>query len=437
MRTVLLSIIVLSPLAAAQDLQVKAAPQRRAVVLTNAMLHPVASEPRRGALWFDGGVIRGIDAVAPADLLDAEVIDLEGKHVYPGLISAVTTLGLVEIDSIAATRDHTETGGATPEVRAAVAVNPDSTVLPVTRSNGVLIAGVFPQGGRVPGRASVIGLEGWTWEDMTVLDDAGLVVDWPAVPSQGGRFRARRGSTPPVDVEVTRREVDDLFVAARAYVRAKDNDSNLRTDIRYEAMRAALRGERPVFLRAQELEQIQSGVAWAIDRGLRPVVVGGRDAAGCATMLARHDVPVIVTGTHYLPKRRDSDYDEPFTLPARLQAAGLRWCLASVGNFYNERNLPFEAATAVAHGLDAGAALRAITLSAAEILGVGARLGSLEVGKAATLFVSDGDPLEIRSRVQMAFIDGKLLDLANKQTALAAKYREKYRQLGLLPAAGK
>ena len=163
------------------------------------------------------------------------------------------------------------------------------------------------------------------------------------------------------------------------------------------------------------------------------VLVGGRDAPLCADLLETAEVPIIVRGTHRLPARRDAAYSEPFTLPMRLEAAGLKWCLASDGSFYNERNLPYHAATAVAFGLAPEVALRSITESAAEILGVGDQIGSLEVGKAATLIVTDGDPLLFTTTVEQAFVDGRLSDLNNKQEELAEKYREKYRQLGLWP----
>jgi imidazolonepropionase-like amidohydrolase len=359
---------------------------------------------------------------------DAVEIDGTGKHVFPGLIAAYTSLGLQEIGQVRQSVDVREVGDVSPEARAAVAVNPDSAVLPVTRTNGVLIAGVFPSSGLLPGRASVIALEGWTWEDMTIRGDAGVVVDWP---SSGGSFRGRRGRGGPDLGGSRRKRVEAAFVQARAWNRARTADADVPTDIRWEALVPVLEGERPVFLLANDVESIETAVGWALREGLRPVIVGGREALLCAELLRRHDVPVILGGTHELPSRRDQPYDERFTLPARLHDAGVRFCIATGGSFYNERNLPYHVATAVAFGLPHEVALQSITSRAAEILGVGDRVGTLESGKDATLIVTDGDPLELVTRVELAFVQGREVDLRNKQTELARKYREKYRQLGL------
>jgi len=425
----------------AQDLGHKAPPQAEAVVIENAALFPVTAAPiARGWIHFEDGVIRGLgEGDAPAvQGENVHRIDVDGAHVYPGMISAVTTLGLVEISAVRATDDISETGDFTPEVRSAVAINPDSTVIPVTRSNGVLSAGVFPSGGLVPGRASVISLDGWTWEDMAVSADAGLVVNWPASRSRGSWRSSRRGAEPPASDAVAKRRasIDDLFADARRYLDARAADPTVPMDIRLEAMRPAITGETQVYVRANDLEQIESAVAWADRQDLPIVIVGGRDAYMCSDLLVRSGVPVILTGTHQLPSRRDSDYDAPFRTPALLEEAGVTWCLASTGNFYNERNLPYHAATAVAFGLSKDAALRSVTLSPAEILGVGHRLGSLDVGKSATLFVAHGDPLLIQTHIDMAFIHGRRIDLKNKQTELAEKYIQKYRQLGIWPDGG-
>ncbi len=417
---------------AAQDLGHKAPAQARPVVITDATLHPVSGPTiAGGSLWFGEGSIQALGAAGgttpPAD---AEHIDGRGLHVYPGLISAVTTLGLVEIGSSRATIDRTEIGDLTPEARAIVAVNPDSTALPVARSNGVLLAGVFPSGGLIAGRAAVAHMDGWTWEDLAVRADAGVVIEWPSRRPQR-RFGPPRGGDSRPSVDERRAAIERHVLAARSYLQARAADPTVPLDVRHEALRGALLEDHPVFVRAADREAIESALAWTESEGLHAVLIGGTGAHACRDLLLRLEVPVIVTGTHRLPQRRDQAYDAPFSLPAALEAAGLQWCLASSGSFYNERNLPYHAATAVAYGLDRQAALRAITLSAAEVLGIADRYGSLERGKSATLIVTDGDPLELETRVLHAFIDGRRIDLANKQTALAEKYRERYRQLGL------
>lgn len=425
----------------AQDLVPKAAPQTAPILLQNAVVHTVSGGVvLGGSLWFEGGKIRGVltagEQPSPPLGADAVVIDLKGKHVYPGLISAHSTLGLVELGMVRQTVDLSELGELTPEATAAIAFNPDSAAVPVARGNGVLVTTTFPGGGLLPGRASVMQLDGWTNADMTLRAEAGPVVAWPQQRGNGGFGgfrRGRRGAAAAEDgndaTAKARARIDDAFVAAREWLDAHAADAGQPTDIRLAALTLALRGEVPVFVLADELEQIESAVLWAARRHLRAVVVGGRDAVQCAALLREHDVPVVVDGVHELPRREDSAYDEPFTLPARLAAAGVNFCIATGQDFSFERNLPYHAATAAAFGLGADRALRAITLDAAKILGVGDRLGSLEVGKDATLLVTDGDPLELTTKIDLAFVAGRQVDLRSKQTELAKKYRERYRQL--------
>lgn len=431
-------------LALAQDLLHKAPAQSAPVLISGGTVHPISGEPiPGGAVFFDGGVIRAVFSADEAQRWrdagnvpgDLEVIDARGLHVYPGLVGANTVTGLMEIGAVGVTVDVNEQGSITPEARAISSVNPDSTLIPVTRAAGVLTVGVMPSGGVIPGRAAVIRMDGWTWEDMAVEADAGLIVSWPRLLPSTGWWVTKSADEQRKESRENRQRLIDLFDAAAAYTAAKDADSSVPMDLRYEAMRPALSGEKPVFVRAQELDQIMDAVSVCTGRGMRVVIVGGRDAPLCADHLLANDAAVIVTGTHRLPRREDSPYDEAFTLPARLDASGVRWCLATSGGTFqtpHERTLPHHAATAVAYGLDHDAGLRSITLSAAEILGVGDRLGSLEAGKAATLIVTTGDPLEITTDVVGAYIDGRAIDLRSKHTELYEKYREKYKQLGII-----
>ncbi len=421
----------------AQDLLPKAAPQRTPILLRNAALYTMdRGVILGGTLLMDGGVIRGVWAAdeTPQVPPGATVLELAGKSVFPGMISAHTTLGLVEIGMVRQTVDTDELGDMSPEALAAVAVNPDSTAIPVARSNGVLAAAVFPSGGLLPGRVSVIQLDGWTNADLAVRADAGVVIGWPAKRGGDGGRRGpgggRRGGGGGEDNSSKDRErIDQAFSDARAWLDAHLADPAVPTDVRHLALVPALRGEVPVFLLAQDLEQIESAVLWATGRNLRAVIVGGRDAALCATLLTERRVPVILDGVHRLPARDDSDFDEAFTLPARLAQLGVSFCIATGSDFSNDRQLPYHAATAAAFGLDPQRALAAITSDAAKILGVDDHLGSLTVGKDATLFIADGHPFELTTKIENAFVRGAQIDLRNKQTELANKYRERYRQL--------
>lgn len=424
--------------AGAQDLGHKAPPQSRPVIIENATIHTVSGDViQNGAIVFEDGVIRQVlgSGQRPSVRGEAERIDATGKHVYPGFISAVTGLGLVEVDAVRSTVDASEVGDLTPEVRGAVAVNPDSTLFPVARSNGVLVAGVFPSGGSISGRASLLRLDGWTWEDMTIDDDMGLIINWPNVRPITARWMNLSEEEQRKRAQDRIANITDLFDAARAYIVAKDADPTIPTDVRFEAMRAAIAGETPVFISAQEYEQIVSGLTWALDEGLKPVLVGGRDALLVADLLKSNDIPVIITGTHRLPSRRDAEYDQAYRQPVALEEAGVRWCMSAGGGSFgasNERNLPYHAAACVAYGLTPERALRSITLDVAEILGVADTHGSIERGKSATLVIADGHPLEVTTNVERAFIDGREIDLQNKHTKLRDKYQEKHRQLGLM-----
>lgn len=423
----------------AQDLVPKAPPQTRPVLLTHAVIHTVAKGTiLDGSLWFADGVLKQVlPADTPPQLPPGQeplVIDCTGKHVFPGMISAHTSLGLVEIGMVRQTVDTSEVGDLSPEASAMVAVNPDSAAIPVARSNGVLVAAAFPSGGLLPGRIAVLQLDGWTNADMAVAADAGPVVAWPAKrtgPRGGRRGRGAAGGGDGDEgdaVQKIRERIDGAFAAARAWLDARTVDDTVATDLRHLALAPALRGEVPVFVLADDAEQIESAVLWATGRNLRPVIVGGREAAACATLLRERRVPVVLDGVHRLPAREDLPYDEPFTLPKRLADLGVRFCIATGSDFSNDRQLPYHAATAQAFGLDAQQALASVTLDAAEILGVGKRLGSLEPGKDATLFIATGHPFELTTQIETAFIGGRQIDLRNKQTELARKYRERYRQ---------
>ncbi|HHN77272.1 MAG TPA: imidazolonepropionase [Phycisphaerales bacterium] len=435
----LASVLFLIGPATAQDLIPAAPPQRGGVILAGGTVHTVSGDTiENAALGFRDGTI---NMLAPASILktisltpDTEIIDITGKHVYPGIIAAITRLGLTETEAVRATHDYDETGDFTPEVRAVVAVNPDSTLIPVARLNGVLLAGVWPSGGRVPGRVGVIRLDGWTWQDMTVRDDAGLVLNWPAVRPRPDRWTGKP-KPDAADRVIDRLDaINRFFDAAAAYAKAHAADPDAPRDLRLEAVAPYLEqtADHRLLIHANDYDQIVSAVTFASRRGLSAVIVGGRDAPLCADLLKANGIPVIVDGVYRFPKRADSPHDEAFALPARLHDAGVRFCIAGADRDGNVRNLPYEAAMAARFGLDRDEAIRAITLSAAEILGIADTFGSIEQGKSATLIVTTGDILEIPTNTTLAYIDGRRIDLRSKQTELRDKYTEKYRQLHLI-----
>lgn len=442
LRTIpILAAAAISAGASAQDLTRTAPPQTNPIFLVGATVHIGTGEViENGVVSFNEGrigLVGRADDIMPRIRLtaDTQIIDLTGKHIFPGMIGAVTLLGLDEISAVRAMRDFQEVGDSTPEVRAFVAVNPDSTLIPVARTNGILTAGVFPTGGLISGRASVIALDGWTNEDMALHRDAGLIINWPTMRPGRNRFGEERGGADD-RIEQRMATLNEWFDQAMAYRARKQADPNAPTDLRLEALGTVLpggagEGQNPVFIQADDYDQIVAAVNWAAGRKFRPVIIGGQDAHLCTDLLKAHDAAVIVQGVHRFPKRADSAFDDAFTLPAKLEAAGVRWCLASGAETGHERTLLDNAAMAVAYGLPLEAGVRSLTSSAADILGMGSELGTLENGKRATLIVTDGHALENTSFVVHAFIDGRKIDLTNKQTELRDKYREKYRQLGV------
>ena len=417
----LLSLVLLETLNASD--QIPGAPQKKPIALVNAVIHTVAGGViTEGTLVFAEGRITemGTRLAPPAG---AEIVDLNGQHVYPSLIESHSQLGLQELSSTRATLDGSEGGLLNPNVNASVAVNPDSELIPVTRANGVLIAVSAPSGGLVSGQASVMMMDGWTWEAMTLKSAAALVINWPSEPGTANGAENRNSPA---------RQIRDLFAQARQYLKAREsNPLRQRFDIRLASLEPVLNGRVPLLINADSVAQIQAAVAFAVEQQLKMILFGGYDAEQCAELLKRYDVPVIISAIHRDPQRDHEDYDAAFTLPERLRRAGVRFCISGSGRAetWNTRNLPYQAATAAAYGLPREEALRSITLYPAQILGVADRVGSLEPGRDATLFVSTGDPLETETQITQAWIQGRKVDLSSRHTQLNAKYLEKYRQL--------
>ena len=400
--------------------------------LVGGTIYPVSSDPiEKGTIVVSGGKIVGIGQgiEIPAD---ATQYDVTGKHVYPGLFESHSQLGLTEIGQVAATVDTSETGDINSNVKSLVAVNPDSELIPVTRSNGVLLALTAPSGGFVSGQASVIQLAGWTYEDMCLKEGVSMQVSWPSSGSQRGRRRRGGDDESGNRYEEQIKKLSDFFTETKAYAAGRESRGNAQPlDLRLEAMIPVVKGEMPMMVRADSLKQIQDAVSFAAKHEARLIIIGGSDAPQCAELLRQHDVPVIVSAVQRRPARRNSDYDSAYTLPRDLSTLKIPFCISSTdrSSTWNTRILPDQAGMAVAYGLEYAEALKSITLYPAQILGVDDMVGSLEVGKHATLFVSNGDALEISSNVLAAWIQGRPVDLSNRQTRLYEKYQRKYQEL--------
>lgn len=360
---------------------------------------------------------------------EPEVIDVSGQRVYPGLIAPGTVLGLTEISAVRATRDRDEVGSINPEVAAHVAYNPDSELIPSVRSHGVTTVQVMPTGALLTGRTAILHLDGWTKEDAAVRLIDGLALSWPRVTVREAWY------LPPVEkqrqqMETQRTEVRRAFDAARTYALARAAGHDVDTDLRWEAMRPLWDDAMPLYVAAEDYRQILEAVDFADDYDLNMVLVKPDDAWRLTDLLVERDIPVLLSTPTGRPPRSDADYDAAYRQATRLHEAGVRFGIGMLGDGTGVRNLAIEGAgAAIAWGLPEDMALRAITLSNAEILGIDDRQGSLEIGKDATLFVSTGDVTDtLGHEVTRMWIRGREVDLDNRHHQLARKYREKIRR---------
>jgi imidazolonepropionase-like amidohydrolase len=427
-----------------------AAASPESIVLAGATVHPVSGPViENGMVVMRNGRIEAVGErlVAPAG---ATVISCKGQHVYPGMISALSTLGLTEIGSVLGTNDWQETGSVNPDVRAEVQINPESELLPVARVNGITSALIVPRGGAIAGTSALIHLDGWTEEDMTVRAPVGLHVFWPAMSTVHAWWETRSDEEQRKSREAVIDSLGRSFDDARAYWKARDAETKGTVprhdrDVKWDALGRALRGEIPVLIHATALNQIRAALRFVDEQKLPKVVlVGGDDAWRVADELKSRNIAVICGGTLELPPRRDEPYDEAMALPAKLAAAGVRFCISDGGGPFtapNARNLPYHASMAAAFGLPKEEALKAVTIYAAQVLGVDDKLGSLEPGKIADVIVTNGDPLEIATTVEQVYIAGRPTSMETRQTRLFHKYEARprgpnSRKVALRPSGG-
>jgi imidazolonepropionase-like amidohydrolase len=410
---------------------------RATVVIRNARIVPVRGEViANGSLVIADGRIQAIGAnvTTPAG---AQVIDATGLSVYPGMMDAGTTMGLAEIEQGAnATLDQSETGRFNPNAQALWGINPHSAHIGVTRVVGITHVISRPTGGLIGGQAALINLAGFTAPGMAVVPRVAMVMQLPGAGGGGGGFGGGGGGgggggNAAAARTATLDSLKQILDDAEAYGRAVDaaaQDPALpkpTIDIVLAALVPALRGEMPVIFPAESQADIRAAVEFAKERKLKPIILGGRDAWRMVDVLKEHDTPVIFSRTLSLPVRDDDPYDVHYSAAAKLAEAGVRFAIASGESDPDVRNLPYVAGMAAAFGLDRDAALRAVTLSPAEIFGVADRLGSLEVGKIANLVVTDGDLLEARTSTRYLFIDGRNVPLATKHSELYDIFKDR------------
>lgn len=417
MLIALLSVLMLS---VSTHAQTPAPNQDRPIALEGATIHTISDGViENGTIVFEDGIITEIgEQVQIPD--GAERVDASGKEIYPGLIDGYSQMGIYEIGAVNMTVDINELDRFNPNVTPEIAFNPESRHIGTARTAGVLTAVTTPSGGLVSGQTAAMMLDGWSWEDMVLKSGVGLFVNWPSPGDED-------------DYAENLLELRDAFAGARSYHKAKrameaGEASRKDVDSRLEAMIPVLEGDRPVIVEAHDLRQIQDAITWAEEEDVRLIIMGGRDAHYVANHLVRKEIPVIVTTVLTSPNRQWEPYDGRYSLPARLHEAGVAFAIAGGASAPYTYRLPNEAGAAAAYGLDRDEALRSVTLSVAEILGIDDRVGSLQVGKDATLLITTGNPLEYSSQIEQAYIEGRKIDMVDAHRMLYEKYRQKVDQ---------
>jgi len=376
-------------------------------------------------ITFENGVLQNVSKyIGTEDTSNMKVINAENQHIYPGFIVPNSTLGLIEIDAVRASDDDSEIGTWNPHIRSLIAYNTESKVVESMRPNGVLLAQITPRGGRISGASSIVQLDAWNWEDAVLKADDGIHLNWPNSFSRGRWWLEEDPglkSNPKYSSQL--QEIEAYFNAAKA-------NSNSAKNLPLEAMRGLFDKTKTLFIHVNDEKGIVDAVEFSKSQGLsKPVIVGGYEAYKIASYLKQNNIAILLQRVHSRPNNDDHDYDLPFKMARLLVDEGVTVALETSGDMerMNSRNLPFYAGTTVAHGLTKEEALQLITLNTAKILGIDNSYGSLEVGKSATLFISTGDALDMRTNnLTTAFIDGRNISLESHQTKLWKRYSKKY-----------
>ncbi len=382
---------------------------------------------QNSAVGFTDGKLTFVGNAGQANRSDfSRVIDASGKHVYPGFIAANSSLGLVEIDAVRATDDDGEVGGVIPHVRSLIAYNAESKIVESMRPNGVLMAQVAPRGGAVSGTSSVVQLDAWNWEDAAIKIDDGIHMNWPNSFTRGRwwlgedpGFKPNKNYSKQID------EAKDFMKQASAYLKSASSPKNLV----FDAVKGLFDGTQRLYIHVNGEREITDAVNFSKAIGVQMVIVNGNEAWKVADMLAANNIPVILNRPHRLPGSDDADITQPFKSAKLLTDKGVVVSIGMQGQMerMNTRNLPFYAGTYAAYGLDREKAVQLITGNAAKILGIDDIAGTLESGKDATLFISEGDALDMRTNIlSHAFIQGREISLETHQTKLWKRYMEKY-----------
>lgn len=423
-----ISLIISLLVAYSQETVYPTPKQTSPVIITNATVHVGNGQvlDNTSVLITDGKISQiGSGISAPAG---AQIINAQGSQLYPGLILSATDLGLVEVPSVRATSDVHEIGVLNPSMRSIVAYNTDSKVTNTLRSNGILLASIVPEGGLISGSSSVVQLDAWNWEDAAYKLDGGIHLYMPSLiarPLGRGIRNQQQPAEDPVKLGLEQvDEVKNMLRAAKAY---NTQTAHAETNLKLTALKGLFDKSQKLYVHANTVKQMLVALTFVKEFDVDMVIVGGSDSWQMADLLKQNNVAVILAQSHSLPTLDDDDIDQPYKTPAMLQKAGVLFTITDDDEQTRGRNLAYNAGTGVAYGLTKEQALQAITLNAAKILGIADKTGSIEVGKDANLVITTGDILDMRtSIVTDAFIQGRKINLDNKQKQLYERYKYKY-----------
>jgi imidazolonepropionase-like amidohydrolase len=410
--------------------QTPASKQSKSILIIGAKAHLGNGKVIENSLIsiIDGKIANIGDATVMKPAKHDIVIDASGKHVYPGFIAPNSTLGLVEIDAVRASDDESEIGDFNPHVRSIIAYNAESKLVETTRPNGVLLAQITPRGGRIAGTSSIVQLDAWNWEDAATKTDDGIHVNWPRSYSRAGWWAEPGGIEMNKNYDPQVKAIQEYFDNAFAYLGSK----NAKKDIPYEAMKGLQSGEKTLFVNANGEKEIIDAVLFKKKNNIKKMtIVGGYYAFKVANLLKENNVSVLLKRVHDLPLLEDEDVNLPYKNAKLLVDAGVLVGLQNAGDMerMQTRNLPFYAGTCAAWGLSKEQALQLITGNSAKILGIDKQYGTLESGKSATLFISEGDALDMKTNIiSFAFIDGRQISLESHHTELYERYKGKFEQ---------
>ncbi len=425
----LTSMFILNVVVAQTPVPAKA--QSKAIALTGGIAHLGNGQViQNSIITFDKGKLTAVADAATfkADLSIHEVINITGKHVYPGFILPNSQVGLQEVSSVRAMNDNAEHGEMNPNVRSQISYNTDTEFTPTFRYNGVLLAEATPTGGTISGTSSVMEMDGWNWEDATHTADVGVHINWPVIMKRQFDFNTfTSAESVNADYEKQVTELTKFFAEALSYGSLSSKETNLK----FESMQGLFDGKKILFMHANSPREIVESIRFAQRGGVKKItLVEGSEALLVADFLKENNIPLIMPSTHNLPGKADDDVDMPYKLPHLLTQAGVAVSIMNNKAMHGGRNLGFYAGTASTYGMSKEDALKTITSNTAKALGIDNRVGTLEVGKDATLFVSNGDALDYRGNVLThAFITGKLMTLPGNQQELYERYSKKYGQM--------